>query len=353
MGEVHLKAHLDSPHTRHVYIVEPDDARANALQREYQVRRTSLEELLGNTSIRFVSIASPNEFHLQQAEACMKNGKAVLLEKPMGTTLEEARCLVEVEKETKSFLQVGFELHYSKLYQMAKEWIDAGAIGEPVNIQTRYFCCEFHRRNNWRSNSTGSFLIGEKLSHYLDLQRFFFNERFESIYSMSSKKVVPYFNHRDNHQIMTKYPNGKIAVLNFIMYLAETDYDELSKDPLVDLMSKQADDGCVLSYLICGTKGAIETDVFRRRIRRWEFGEREDGMTSKIVETFNFPPEEDQIYFHNVYGEVLHVIGLIANGKQSEMNANDAFETMKMCFAAEMSENLCIPINSELNGGQL
>jgi predicted dehydrogenase len=236
-------------------------------------------------------------------------------------------------------------LHYSKLYQIAKEWIDAGKIGEPVNIQTRYFCCEFHRKDNWRSNSTGSFLIGEKLSHYLDLQRYFFGEQFESIYSLSSRKVVPYFRHRDNHQIMTKYPNGKVAVLNFIMYLAETDFDELSRDPLIDLMEKQADDGCSLSYHICGTRGAIETDVFRRRIRRWEFGEREDGMTSRIAETLRFTREEDQVYFHNVYGEVQHVIGLVANGRKSEMDGKEALETMGMCFAAEMSENRDMPIN--------
>ncbi len=339
MGKTHIEALLASPYAGKVYVVDPDTERIKTLVRDMKIIPVSMDEMLKDESIRFVSIATPNEFHLPQSEACMRSGKAVLCEKPMGSSLDEAKRMMQIEEETGGFLQIGFELHYSKLYQLAKQWIDEGKIGTPVNIQTRYFCCEFHRRNTWRSNSTGSFLIGEKLSHYLDLQRFFFDEKFENIYSLSSAKVVPYFHHRDNHQIMTRYPNGKVAVLNFVMYLGETDYTELSRDPLQDMVTKQQDDGHFLTYHIMGTRGAIEADVFRRRIRRWEFGENETGFTSSIVETQTYSREQDQEYMHNVYGQTQKVLENFAGGKPSEMTAANAYETMKMCFAAELSED--------------
>ena len=105
------------------------------------------------------------------------------------------------------------------------------------------------------------------------------------------------------------------------------------------MLEQQADDGHFLQYHICGTKGAIENDVFRRRYRRWEFGDSPEFMTSKIVEEITFPPADDQIYFHNVEEQNMHVIELVATGKPSEMTAREAYETMKLCFAAELSED--------------
>lgn len=336
MGKTHVTAAIKSPYVDKVYGYEPDPQYRSERCKELNIIPADLDEIMADESIKFISIATPNETHIELAERAMRAGKAVLCEKPMGCNLAEAKHMVDVEKETGAFLQIGFELHYSKMYQKAKEWIDAGIIGTPVNNHCRYYCCEFHKKNTWRSNSTGSFLIGEKLSHYLDLQRWLFGVNPEKIYSISAKKVVPYYNHRDNHQISSTYPDGKVAVLNFIMYIAES---HTGHDPLRDLLEQQADDGHYLQYHICGTKGAIETDVFHRRLRRWEFGDGPEAMTSKIVETITFPKEEDQIYFHNVEEQNLHVIELVAKGKPSEMTAQNAYDSMKICFAAELSED--------------
>ena len=336
MGGTHVGAAKASPYVDKIYGYEPDPVRREARAKELDIIPATLEEILADPSIKMVSIAASNDAHVPLAEASLRAGKAVLCEKPMGDTLEEAEHLIKVKNETNGWLQIGFELHYSKMYQKVKEWIDEGKLGDVVNVQCRYYCCEFHKKNNWRSNSTGSFLIGEKLSHYLDLQRWYFGETPQNVYSLSAAKVVDYFHHRDNHQILTRYPDGKIATLNFIMYIAES---HTGHDPLRDLLEQQVDDGHYLQYHICGTKGAIETDVFRRRIRRWEFGDSPTNMTSKIVEVINFDKSDDQEYFHNVEGQNIHVIELIAKGKPSEMTAQQAYETMKLCFAAELSED--------------
>ncbi len=336
MGKTHADAAKASPFVNRIYGYEPDPERCHKRAEEIGIEAASLEQILANPAVRFVSIAASNDVHVPLAEAALRAGKAVLCEKPMGTTLEEASRLIRVKQETGGFLQIGFELHYSTMYQKVKEWIDSGAIGAVVNVQCRYFCCEFHRKNNWRSNSTGSFLIGEKLSHYLDLQRWYFaGQKPESVYSLSAPKVVPYFRHRDNHQILTRYDKGGVAALNFIMYSAESYH----RDPLREILEKQSDDGHFLQYHICGTKGVIETDVFKRRLRRFQFSEVEDGLENKIVETITFPKELDQVYFHNTHGQNLRVIELAAKGKMPEVPPEDAFATMQLCFAAERSED--------------
>ncbi len=335
MGTMHVQAARESRYVSEVYGYEPDAERLRTRSKELGVTPAfSLEHIWADAEIQLVYIATPNETHVPLAIAALKAGKAVMCEKPMGQNLAEARELLKVAKETGGFLQIGFELHYSRLYQQVKAWIDKGLIGKVVNLQCRYYCSEFHKKNSWRSEGTGSFLIGEKLSHYLDLQRWWFGASPESVYSVASPKVVPYFQHEDNHQMILRFPNGGVGTLNFIMYIAES----LQRDPLVDLLEQQVDDGHLLQHHICGSKGAIETDVFRRRIRRWEFTDGPQGLKSRIAETVTYPPDEDAEWIHNTHGQNMRVAELVAKGLPPEVSASDAYETMKLCFAAERSE---------------
>ena len=335
MGKVHIEAALASEYVNKVFICDPSAEIRQSCKEKYNTDALELESILNDPSIKFVSVATPNEFHADMTLRLLQAQKAVLCEKPMGINLSEAQQLLTASQQPGVFLQIGFELHYSTMYTMVKKWIDDGVLGEITQTQCRYYCCEFHKKNTWRSNSTGSFLIGEKLSHYLDLQRWFIGDNFEIVYSLSAPLTVPYFRHRDNHQIMVRYPGGKIGVLNFIMFIAET-YHE---DPLREIIEKQSDDGHFLQYYICGLKGAAEIDVFRRRVRRWEFSDGEEALESRIAETFCFTPEQDLESNHNVFGQTQRVIELAAKGEAPEVSAADAYETMKLCFAAEWSED--------------
>ncbi len=334
MGGTHVEAARESEYINRIVGYEPDAGRAKKRGDELGIDAVSdLQIILDDPSIKLAFIASVNEAHCEQAIECMRAGKAVLCEKPMGISLAEAQKMMEVQRETDAFFQVGFELRYSKLYMLAKEWIDAGMIGKPLSTDCTYFCSEFHGKNSWRSKSKGT-LIGEKLSHYLDLPRWFVGDEVESVYSMHAPNFVPYFSHSDNHHISYRFRDGAVSTLNFVMGIAETDRG----DPLLDLLDKQADDGHSLKYMICGLSGAIELDVFKRRIRRWKFSEGENRLESKIVETISFEKSEDQKWFHNTHGQNLRVAQLVAEGRKPDVPASDAYESMKLVFAAEQSE---------------
>jgi predicted dehydrogenase len=334
MGGTHVVAAKESPYVGKIYGYEPDPQRAELRGKELGVIATSnLDSVLNNPEIKLVYIAAVNPVHADLTIKSLRAGKAVMCEKPMAENLEDAGKMIKVEKETGKFLQIGFELHYSKMYTSVKNWINQGLIGTPVNSQCRYYCSEFHLKDTWRSKSKGT-LIGEKLSHYLDLQRWWMGSPVEEVFSMTSPNVVDYFNHPDNHQISLRFKNGSISNLNFVMYIGETDHS----DPLLEMLDKQSDDGHYLQYHIFGTKGAIETDVFRRRIRRWEFSDSPKQLVSKIVERITFPKEEDQVWFHNTHGQNLRIAELVAKGLPPETPASDSYETMLVGFAAEKSE---------------
>ncbi len=334
MGGTHVGAAKASKYVKNIYGYEPDAGRAALRGKELGVKATSdLDSILNNPEIKLIYIAAINPVHAELTIKSLRAGKAVMCEKPMAENLKDAKEMIKVQKETGNFLQIGFELHYSKIYMTAKEWIDKGLIGKVVNSHCRYYCSEFHSRNTWRSNSKGT-LIGEKLSHYIDLQRWFTGSQVKEVFSMTAPNVVDYFNHPDNHQISMRFKNGAISNLNFCMYLGESDH----RDPLLEMLEKQSDDGHFLQYHIFGTKGAIETDVFRRRIRRWEFTDGPEHLVSKIVDKVTYTKSEDNDWIHNTHGQNVRIAELVAKGLPPENPATDSFETMRAGFAAEISE---------------
>lgn len=343
MGGTHVEAAKESTYISGIIGYEPNLDRAKKRGNELGIEATNnLDSIMNDKEIKLVYIASINEVHCEQTIKSLEAGKAVLVEKPLGINLEEAYKTIEVKQKTNGFLQVGFELHYSKLYQTVKDWIDTGLIGKTLNSNCTYLCSEFHLRDSWRSKSKGT-LVGEKLSHYLDAPLWWFNEPIEDVYAVSAPNFVNYFNHPDNHQITCRFKSGAISTLNFVMGIAESD----EGDPLLDLLDKQSDDGHALKYIIYGTKGAIETDVFRRRIRRWKFNDSVKKLESKLVETIVFDKSEDQEWFHNVHKQNLRIAELVAKNLPPDTPPEDSLETMKLCFAVEKStkEKKVIKIN--------
>ena len=118
-------------------------------------------------------------------------------------------------------------------------------------------------------------------------------------------------------------------------------------DPLQNAISQQVGDGHALRYMIYGEKGAAETDVFPRTIKRWEFGENDYGQTSDWVQTETWNPEQDFAYFHNTHDQALDIVRRVAEGEPPKISPRDALETTRLCFAAEISAAQNRPVRLE------
>ncbi len=95
-------------------------------------------ELLNQSDIDAVIIASPDHWHGKMAMDAMDHGKDVYLEKPMVHTNEEARQLVATVKETKRILQVGSQTTSADIWWKAKKAIADGMIGQMIESQGSY-----------------------------------------------------------------------------------------------------------------------------------------------------------------------------------------------------------------------
>lgn len=294
----------------------------------------SLERTLDDPNLKLVFITAANAAHKDLALAALQAGKAVMCEKPMATSLADAAAMAGEAERLNAFLQIGFELRYSWLYSTVKKWIDEGKLGEVRNIQCNYICGEFWGRESWRAKmATGGSMFGEKLSHYVDLPRWWTGARVEEVYALSSPNVVSYYEVRDNYQASCKFANGTVSHLTFFMPFSATSLG----DPLLDLLDQQKDDGHELRFLVMGTEGAAETNVFRRTLKRWAYRETAKGFHSEIAETIHWQPEKDHFYFHNTHDQTQDIVRRVQEGLPPSISPRDALETMKVCEAADLS----------------
>ena len=95
---------------------------------------SSLDEMLRVDPPDAVVLATPNALHVPQALQCIAAGLAVLLEKPIATTVAEAERLVAAADAAAARLLIGHHRAHSPIMARARELIASGALGRLVAV---------------------------------------------------------------------------------------------------------------------------------------------------------------------------------------------------------------------------
>lgn len=110
-------------------------AAANGIERAY----TSLGEMLADSDVHAVYIASPVHLHAEHAIAAAVAGKHILCEKPMALTAGECREMIAAADSNGVTLGVAYYRRFYPVVRRIKQLIDAGEIGRPVIVHISTF----------------------------------------------------------------------------------------------------------------------------------------------------------------------------------------------------------------------
>ncbi len=106
LGKFHLNNWKEIKTAELVGFYDPDDAIANEVSEKYQLTRFSDPGLLMD-SCDLVDIIAPTPIHFDLCQKAIRKGKHVFVEKPLAGTMDEARELVKLVRESNVKLQVG------------------------------------------------------------------------------------------------------------------------------------------------------------------------------------------------------------------------------------------------------
>lgn len=94
------------------------------------------KEMIDREDLDIVEILTPHHLHLPMTEYCAKAGvPAISLQKPMAHTIADCDRIINVCKEENTILKVFENFRFYPIYLRAKELLDEGIIGKPLNIR--------------------------------------------------------------------------------------------------------------------------------------------------------------------------------------------------------------------------
>ncbi|HMJ70958.1 MAG TPA: Gfo/Idh/MocA family oxidoreductase [Cyclobacteriaceae bacterium] len=113
-------------------VASRDISRAKDFAKQFGAPKTysSYEAIAKDPDIDVIYIATPHAFHAEQVLICLRNKKPVVCEKPLTLNHAAAEELVREAQANNTFLLEGMWSRFNPAVRMAKELIEAGAIGE-------------------------------------------------------------------------------------------------------------------------------------------------------------------------------------------------------------------------------
>jgi predicted dehydrogenase len=88
-----------------------------------------LDEILRREEIECVIVCSPTDQHRELVSAAARAGKHILCEKPIATTVDDARTMIEAARARSVLLQIPFVCRFYPMLQTAKRLVQNGEIG--------------------------------------------------------------------------------------------------------------------------------------------------------------------------------------------------------------------------------
>lgn len=276
---------------------EIDQERADAFGKTWDAPASaSQEDLFKECDI--IDICLPTNLHVEFALKAVAAGRAVLLEKPIGRTLEEARQLVEAVDKAKTPFMVGQVVRFFHEFSTANRVVKNGGIGTPSSVRTRRGGAAPAGRPWFMDHSKSGGVVMDLAVHDFDWLRWTFGE-VKHLYSQSRSARVG------------QGPDYSLTTLTFesgtIGHVEATWMDP---------------SGFRVTIEVAGSEGLIAYDS------RQNQAVKVSKPGSNAVDS-NLSPMDDPYYL-----EMRAFVEAVRDGKESPVTAYDGFMALSIAQAA-------------------
>ncbi len=259
----HIKSYLAHPECEVVAITDKNSEQAAATAAEFGIGKVyaTSDELLLDSNIDAVSIATPTFTHKDIAIAAIKAGKHILCEKPPALNADEVREIKAALEGTNKVFMFAMVCRFLNKFKCIKEYIDTGKMG-------KFICAEVARTarmsksSGWFAKSSlGGGILRDAAIHEIDMV----------LYAMGyprAKSVTAFASHLNN-DLPSKLKSGVGGYVSADKNVYKSDVEDIIKafvtlDNGANLFIKT---GCV--YLtpreerfieICGERAGVMFD---------------------------------------------------------------------------------------------
>ncbi len=208
MGKLHLANILNHPSAQVAAVVDPQPVDYALPCKHYDTVEQALDK---HPDIDALVIASPTPTHVAAIITAAQRGIAVLCEKPIAMTAEEAEHAVEVTKKHNTTLCVGFNRRFDAAFETVYDGIQSGEIGdvEVLRITSR----DPHPPDLQYLKRSGG-LFYDMMIHDFDMARWLLGEEPVEVTALASCLVDPRIRQEgdvDTAVVLLRTASGKLC----------------------------------------------------------------------------------------------------------------------------------------------
>jgi predicted dehydrogenase len=197
LGKFHLNNWKEIKAAELVGFYDPEDSIAREVADKYQLPRfTSPDSLIDACDL--IDIVAPTPLHFSLCEKAIRKGKHVFVEKPLANTMEEARELVQLVRESNVKLQVGHVERFNPAYIAVQ------------SVPLHPLFIEVHRLAQFNPRGTEVSVILDLMIHDIDIILSLVKSEVKSI---SASGVAVMTDTPDIASVRIEFNNGCVANL--------------------------------------------------------------------------------------------------------------------------------------------
>ncbi|CAG9612013.1 Glucose--fructose oxidoreductase [Bacillus rhizoplanae] len=217
----HLPEYQFNKNVELVAVCDVNEERVNSAAKQYGAKAyTNYEELLASGTVDAVSVCTPNYLHAPISIAALNSGIHVLCEKPMATSEEEAKAMIEAAKSNGKKLMIGHNQRFVASHQKARELIQSGEIGKIYSFRTAFGHggpegWSADGKDSWFFKKEEAFIgaMGDLGVHKTDLLRYLLGEEFVEVGAFVENNAKDFATVDDNAVCVLKTESGVIGTL--------------------------------------------------------------------------------------------------------------------------------------------
>lgn len=197
LGKFHLNNWQEIEDVTLAGFFDPDDKNALPVQEKYKIKRyLHPEELMDDCDV--VDVVAPTPYHYELCAMALRKGKHVFVEKPLTNTMEEARTLIKLAKESNVKFQVGHVERFNPAFLS----LDKSTLN-PMFI-------EVHRLAQFNPRGTDVSVILDLMIHDIDI---ILNIVKSNVSYISANGVAVMSDTPDIANVRIEFDNGCVANL--------------------------------------------------------------------------------------------------------------------------------------------
>ncbi len=186
MGRAWINAVKRSSDVEYVALVEINPEIAAATAQEFGLDQSmiyaSLPEAIAASKADGVIDVTPPQFHREISITALEAGLPVLSEKPLSSSLEDAKAIVETANQTGVLHMVAQNYRYSVAVQTLKHLLDSGEMGPVASVAIEFF--RGPRFKGFRAEMAQP-LIVDMAIHHFDMMRYLLGKNPVSVFGRS------------------------------------------------------------------------------------------------------------------------------------------------------------------------